>query len=343
MSAIQPKILIVKMSALGDLFMALPHIDVILEHHRASEAWLLTSPAFENLFAHHPRIKTAALDRSRRLGRNSLWRRALWVRRQRFEAVYDLQGNRISRLIVRFSGAAKRVGTQPRSVYTQHPVKPYTRETEQHVFDRLNETLSAAGLPHAAPGCRLYPGKQDQDAVVKWKQENGIQKGRYALLHAGSSRSWPSKRWSKEKFLELATRLQTAGLQCVWTGAADDRAVNDYLSRHVGIDATGRFGILQLYLLGKDALFAVTNDSGPMHIFAAAGLPVFSFFGPTNWIRNHAAGQASRVFTQNAECSPCFSGTCPTARQHICLDSIEPDDVFSTIQRHVDLYRGGAL
>lgn len=174
---------------------------------------------------------------------------------------------------------------------------------------------------------------------MQWKRENNVRNGRFALMHAGSSRSWPSKRWPKEKFQELAARIQAAGIQCIWTGAADDRAVNTYLARHVGIDATERFSILQLYLLGKDALCAVTNDSGPMHIFAAAGIPVFSFFGPTSWIRSHAMGQASRVFIHHADCSPCFHGTCPPARQHICLDTIAPEDVFSTIQRHISLRR----
>ncbi len=340
-SATHPKMLIIKISALGDLFMALPHMDVIIEQDRAAEVWVLTGPAFEHLFAHHPRINTAVLDRDRRLGRNSLWGRILWVRRQRFSAVYDLQGNRISRLIVRFSGAVRRVGTQPLTIYTHHPETPYTRETRQNVFDRLNETLAAAGLPHATPGCRLHPGKQDRDAVMTWRQKNGIHNGRYALIHAGSSRSWPSKRWPKESFLKLATRIATAGVHCIWTGAAEDRNVNDELSRHVGIDATERFTILQLYLLAKDALFAVANDSGPMHIFAASGIPVFSFFGPTSWLRSHAAGQATRVFSRAVDCSPCFWGTCPPDRHHICLRTIDPDDVFSTIQRHIDFESGG--
>ena len=203
MSTIQPKVLIIKMSALGDLFMALPHMDVILNHHLNDDPWVLTSPAFADLFADHPRIRTAALDRRRGFGRNSTWGRILWVRRQRFAAVYDLQGNRTSRLLVRFSGAARRVGTQPDKIYTHHPERPYTHETEQNVFDRLNETLASAGLPHAEAGAGLYAGKQDEDTVTKWKQDNGIRNGRYALMHAGSSRTWHSKRWPQNNFLKV--------------------------------------------------------------------------------------------------------------------------------------------
>ena len=335
----QAKILMIKMSALGDLFMSLPHMDVVLKHHPDDEPWVLTSPAYTELFAHHPRIHAVALDRRRPFCKTGTWARRLWVRRKQFSTVYDLQGNRTSRLMVRFSGADRRVGTQPNRIYTHHPEYPYTRDTEQNVFDRLNDTLAAAGLPPPDAAPRLYAAPADRDAVTRWKQDNGIGNGGYALMHAGSSRTWHSKRWPQEHFLELATRVEAMGIQTVWVGAADDQEVNRYLSRHVGTDATGQFSIMQLYLMGKDALFAVTNDSGPMHIIAASGIPVYGFFGPTSAIRSHAMGQASRVFSQGVACSPCFSGTCPPARHHRCLSSIKPASVFSAIARQIDGHR----
>jgi heptosyltransferase-2 len=245
--------------------------------------------------------------------------------------------------MVRFSGAARRVGTQPHKIYTHHPEKPYTRETEQNVFNRLNETLASAGLPHPEEGARLYPAEKDGAAVTEWKLNNGIRDGGYVLMHAGSSGTWHSKRWPKDNFLELANRFHSMGIKTVWVGAADDREVNHYLSRQIGIDATQRFSIMQLYLLGKDALLAVTNDSGPMHIFAASSIPVFSFFGPTSWIRSHSAGQKSRVFSHDTVCSPCFLGSCPPSNLHNCLILIEPETVFSTIQSQIDLNRGRVL
>ncbi|MBW1960481.1 MAG: glycosyltransferase family 9 protein [Deltaproteobacteria bacterium] len=332
------KILIIKMSALGDVFMALPHVEVIVNHHRGEPIWILTSPAFESLFIHHPRVKTAVLDRCGWIGEKSTIRRLFWVRKHRFTCIYDLQGNRTSRLIVRFSGALKRVGTQPNEVYNFHPQKPYAVDTQQNVFDRLNETLAAAGLPCAVPGiCRMYPSMEDVDRVEEWKRENGIETGCYAVLHAGSSSQWPSKRWPQDCFARLAVLIEATGLRCVWVGGVADEKVNRYLARQVGIDATACFNLLQLYLLGRSALFAVTNDSGPMHVMAAAGIPVYSFFGPTNWIRSHAAGQKLRVFHRDVDCSPCFRGTCPDSKGHVCLDAIDPESVFSKIQQDMNL------
>jgi len=334
------KILIIKLSALGDLFMALPHVDAILCQHPDDTVWILSDPAFENLFVHHPRMKTAVLDRKRRFGRHGLWPRIFWVRNQRFDTIFDLQGNRVSRLLVRFSASPRRVGTQPRSVYHLHPSAPYTRDTAQNVFDRLNETLASAGVLPARSGCSLYPAPKDGSIISAWKLENHLQDRRYALMHAGSSVKWPSKRWPKESFVLLARRIETCGIRCVWVGSEEDRSVNAYLSERVGTDGTGRFSLMQLYLLAKGAAFAVANDSGPMHILSAAGIPVFSFFGPTSWIRSHAAGQGGRVFFSNTACSPCYRGICTGLRGHECLEGIDPEAVFARIQQEMGLSPG---
>ena len=58
---------------------------------------------------------------------------------------------------------------------------------------------------------------------------------------------------------------------------------------------TRAFTIVELAELGRRARFAITNDSGPMHVLSAAGIPVFGLFGPSDWRRNHALGQAENV------------------------------------------------
>lgn len=331
------KILVIKMSALGDVLMALPHVEAILSHHPDDAVWMLTGPSVKELFVNHPRLKVVALDRDRRFGGESRYGRLLWVRKQAFDAVYDLQGNRTSRLLVRFSKSPRRVGTQPESIYHFHPAGFYRRDTRQHVFDRLNETLAAAGLHPAEPRTVLYPSGKDVDRVGCWKSTQGLTDKTFAVMHAGSSSDWPSKRWPAEYFLELARRVEACGLRCVWIGGPADGEINSSLAGRVGMDATGRFSILQLYELGKAAAFAVTNDSGPMHILAASGLPVYGFFGPTDWVRSHAVGQSQRVLQNPVACSPCFLNRCPPAKGHACLRNITPEAVFHKLKSELHL------
>ena len=88
-----------------------------------------------------------------------------------------------------------------------------------------------------------------------------------------------------------------------------DRDLNRRLARNGGIDAAGAFTIVELAELGRSARFAVTNDSGPMHVLSAAGIPVFGLFGPSDWRRNHALGQANRVITPDNTVSASVAST----------------------------------
>lgn len=329
------KVLIIKLSALGDVCLALPVIDVIIDHHKDDDIRVLTGPAFVDFFVNHPLLKAEVLDGKKRFDHRGKWGRVLWTRREKFDVVYDLQGNRTSRLLVRFSGAPRRVGTQPHRIFHVRPKTFYTKETQQNIFDRLNETLAAADLPQALPYCDLYPFPADIEKVAHWKKKTGIADGAYALFHAGCSPEWPSKQWPSEHFLRLATMLEETGIRCVWIGGKEDRDINSSLAAKAGIDATEQFTLLQLYWLGKKARFAVTNDSGPMHVLALAGLPVYSLFGPTNWLRSHAVGQKERIFRKGVSCSPCFLKQCPTDKKHKCLANIMPEAVFARISEEL--------
>jgi ADP-heptose:LPS heptosyltransferase len=119
----------------------------------------------------------------------------------------------------------------------------------------------------------------------------------------------------------------------VWLGAGGDRDQNAVLSRTAGIDATDAFTIPQLAALARKARFAITNDSGPMHAIAAAGIPVYGLFGPTNWRRCHALGQRERALFNSAPCRACARPDRSTASDHSCLAGITASDVIMRLER----------
>jgi ADP-heptose:LPS heptosyltransferase len=113
----------------------------------------------------------------------------------------------------------------------------------------------------------------------------------------------------------------------VWIGAGPDCGTNAALTRSAGgIDASDAFGIAALAELGRRARFAVTNDSGPMHVLAAANVAVFGLFGPSDWRRNHALGQRANVIAC-VECCPEYSGL----RTADCLDRLSVDMVWQRL------------
>lgn len=321
--------LIIKTGALGDVVLCTPQVERILEYHgerHDGEVWLLTSPPFVPLFAGHPRLRLQAFPRQ---GARALWDALRWVRAQRFDTVYDLQGNDRTRVLTLLSGARMRVGIAPRWIYTHSPAHDDIRE---HVFPRLNRLIESAGLPAAEPRPRLWPAAAEIQAVSKRLAAEGLNDGGFALLHAGSSARWPSKRWEAEHFIALACGIEAAGVAVLWIGGPDEAELNRRLSAHVGRDMTGVFSIPGLSELARHARFAVVNDSGPMHLISAADIPVYAFFGPTDWRRHHAIGQGGRVFTHAVECSPCYLGECPPVRRHACLVKVSPETVMSRLR-----------
>lgn len=282
------RILVIKLGALGDVVMATALLDAIARHHAEDELALLTTPAYAPLFADWPRYAVTALPRG---GWRDTLGMACWVRRGRFDRIYDLQGNDRSALLCALSGSRERVGNHNRYPYTHHP--PDAWRGQCHIFVRLCAVLASAGIEEVAARPLLPASAAARARVAQWLAAQGLAAGRFVLLHAGASTRRPEKRWPH--FAALAARLEQAGLRVVWLGGEEDRALNAALAASGGIDATGVFNLTELAELGRHAAFAVTNDSAPMHVLAAAGIAVFGLFGPSDWRRTHALGQAGHV------------------------------------------------
>lgn len=322
---VNERILIIKMGALGDVILASPHIARIVEHH-PGEVWLLTAPAFVSLFAGHTRLKLVAFPRK---GARAMWSALRWIRQQDFAAVYDLQGSDRSRALTFLSGAARRIGFAPRWLYTHSPPDD---DIHEHVFVRLNRLLTCAGVNAAPATPQFWVEAAVKERIRHWLQQQGLAAGTFVLMHAGSSQRWPSKRWPQGHFADLARRLQAHDLSVLWIGGQDDVTVNKALATQYGQDVSGRFSIPELAELARSARFAVVNDSGPMHVLSTAGIPVYAFFGPTDWRRSHALGQGERILTHTVACSPCHLPHCPPAKQHACLDALTPAQVWARLQ-----------
>ena len=319
------RILIIKLGALGDVVLATPHIRAIVEAYPDAEVTLLTAPECAGLVRGLPGLEVAAFKRR---GFAEMCRVLAWLRRRRFAVVFDLQGSLRSRLMTRLSGARRRFGRRPGFAYTDAPPPG---DASVHAFAMLNRLLEAAGIDSPASRAWLPVGEEAETKVLAWLERRGLAGQRRVLLHAGSSERWVSKRWEAAHFTALARALQARGFAVIWLGADGDRDINRRLAAQAGVDATGDFSLLELTALGRHAAFAVVNDSAPMHVLSAAPLPVYALFGPTDWRRSHALGQAERVLVNPVSCSPCHRPVCPPGYEHRCLRELTPAQVLARL------------
>ncbi|MCC7413503.1 MAG: glycosyltransferase family 9 protein [Gammaproteobacteria bacterium] len=284
------RILVIKLGALGDVVMATALVARIRAHHGDAELTLLTTDRFAGIFAGWERLR---IETRPRRGLRATARTVAWLRQCRFARIYDLQSNDRTGLWCALSGAGIRVGNHARFPYTHHPPTPWRGQC--HVFTRMNAVLAAGGVAAAAPRPLLPASAGERTRVADWLAAHALAARGFAVLHAGASarrlleKSWPHYR-------ALGAAFAGAGVTPVWIGAGADGPGNRELAAAAGIDATDAFSILELAELGRHAAFAVTNDSGPMHVLAASDIPVYAFFGASDWRRNHALGQGQRVF-----------------------------------------------
>jgi len=141
----------------------------------------------------------------------------------------------------------------------------------------------------------------------------------------------PSKRWPWRRFAELATALRRAvpgvrivilaGPKEIWLGV---RVHEESGKLHPLVGPDLDLGGLAGALSHLDLL--VTNDSGPMHLAAALGVPCVALFGPTDPRRTAPAGEGHRVLYTDRWCSPCFQRRCPLLH-HKCLRDITVEQV----------------
>lgn len=292
-------ILIIKMGALGDLILATPVIRQLLNHHAGHSVWLLTAPAYAGLLKDWPGLQIKAMPRK---GAVAMLQTLVWIRRGRFDRLYDLQSSERTALLSLLSGIRERAGNHPGPAYTFHPPDRYTGQC--HALERLNQILTSARVAPASGTPWLPVNENTRQTVQQWLSRHQLAPREFVLMHAGASARHAAKRWPY--FESLAQELKkNHHLETVWLGGPDDRDLNKDLADRTGIDATGQFTLHEETELGRYARFAVTNDSAPMHILSCSGIPIFGLFGPTDWVRTHAAGQQAHVIS--AEPGPLVS------------------------------------
>jgi len=146
-------------------------------------------------------------------------------------------------------------------------------------------------------------------------------------LNAGAEFG-PAKRWPAENFAEVARRVASE-VDAHWLllGGPGDveiaRAIQSKLTGISTINVAGKTTLLELCELLRCCRLMLTNDTGPMHIGAAVGIPVVAIFGSTSPELTGPLGPKTTVLHQTVECNPCFLRECPIDFRCMHLISVE--------------------
>jgi len=141
-----------------------------------------------------------------------------------------------------------------------------------------------------------------------------------------------AKRWIPEHFSEAASRVASElGAEVAIFGSAAERDVCETVARGVTVPVhnfAGETSLGEYIELAAACTAYLTNDSGPMHIASALGLPTVAIFGATNHVTTGPTGPLARVVRENVECSPCLKRECPI--DHRCMTRVSAERVALT-------------
>ncbi len=340
------KILIIRLSAIGDLVMASPIIDVLRSAYPEAKIGWLVQAEFSELLAAHPGLDTViewprrqwtTLLRARRfitLARE-IKRFVRELRQAGFDTVIDIQGLLKSALWARLSGATTRIGLDCRegsgALMTQVVTSP---GGDPRIGSEYRALIEALGLA-AGDFPMSVAVNEDDERHARALIEAQLPAGEYAVLCPYTTR--PQKHWFGEQWVQLANRLESElGLAVVVLGGPGDAAAAAELVARTtrGINLAGCSTLRQSAAVIKAARLLIGVDTGMTHTALAFDVPSVALFGSTRPYLDTGSPRAQIIY-KDLPCSPCRRHpTCDGA--FTCMRDITAAEVFATARTLVD-------
>lgn len=346
-------ILIIKLSAIGDVVHALPLLEVLRKNFPEARIDWVVEEESSQIVDEHKGIDNVIISHRKswqkrflKRGERSTALREIMqflreLRSKEYELVIDLQGLFKSAILVALSKGKRKIGfaggREGSSLFLTE--KPFYVDYDQHALDRYLATAEYLKCEKDSWKSDIPIRESDKRSIDRFLHDKGIE-GRM-LVAINPMAKWKTKLWESEKFAILADRLQKE-LSCeiIFTGSRQDRAKIDEIIERMDekpINLAGKTNLKELAYLYSVCQLQVSTDTGPMHIAAAMGCPVVALFGPTAPWRTGPYGKGHRVIREEMECSPCFKKRC----DHLsCMRSITVDWVFDTVEESLNDIRG---
>jgi ADP-heptose:LPS heptosyltransferase len=345
------RILVLECWNLGDIVMEVPFLRNLRIHYPDAHIALLTSPKCAQLISDQGLVDELIVVRVPWAQHYSRWRKynpfsTLWIeflrtlrflQARQFQLAFSARADIRDNFIMWLAGVERRVGYAfgGGGFFLTDVAVPDLQNP--HFSNRWLRLLETLGKCPDVREPRLRVSANERESAERSMAERGIQNGEFVIgIHPGARSVL--REWGEENFKVLAERLQAEfPIKIVWfrdpgqVGPVE----NDPRRPSFSLPLRGFMGVLsQCQLL-------ICNDSGPMHIATALGVPVVAIFGPTEPAWFGPLGQSNHIVIQSGFwCRPCFDYC--VFDQPYCLRTIKVDSVFdAAVEALSTLFRKG--
>jgi len=325
------KILIIKPSALGDIVHTLPFLAALSTTFPAAEIHWVVARGLHTFLEGHPLINRLWIIDKERWKQLSRFRESIQeinsfrkgLANEHFDVSIDLSGLLRSGLITFAAGARYKLGfsdsDEGSPFFYTHTVEG---GRQIHAIDRYLKLAALMGCNTAQVSHPMPPYPADTPLLSSLPE-------RFCVIAPSAGKE--ANRWPAERFGELAAGLPLPSV--VISSKADAGVVATVVtsSNGMAINLAGKTGLKELVALIARARFLISNDTGPMHIAAALGVPVFAIFGPANPVRTGPYGSIHTVIQEPLDCIPCYRQQPCT--HWTCMQDITVEKVRKAIER----------
>lgn len=371
-------ILIVKLSAIGDVIHTLPALAALRRCYPGADITWVVEEAAADLLVGHPDLSRILVSRRKswlkeiRRGRIAAPLREMRsffreLRRRRYDLVIDFHGLFKSAAIVFLSGGKRKLGydsfQEGSGLFYDEKIP---EDLGKHAVDRYLDLVRylegkgggrGTGTPKAAPAFTIAISKEEcrrvdallaahtealnvTDRLGKEKESGSEEEKNGRFVAVNPVAFWETKLWEDQKFAELCDRIhRELGIGVILTGGEAGHLGSIRMHmKTAAVNLGGQTTLRELACLYRRAALVVTTDSGPMHLAAAMGTPVVALFGPTDPARTGPYGPGHRVIRSGLSCLPCFRKHCDTVR---CMREIGVAEVFAAVREVLEKETGG--
>ena len=319
---------------LGDAVLTTPALGAVRAAFPGSRIALAAKPLVAELFRHHPAIDEILVydKEGRHRGAVGMLRMAGELRRRNLDAAILFQNAFDAGLLAFLAGIPDRAGyaTDGRRILLSRAV-PVTEEVLLlHHAEYYLHLVRELGIPRPAiPVMRLQVTGEERDAMGARLASLGIPKGGRILGVNPGATFGSAKRWFPDRFAAVADALSEEwGASVALMGSIPEMPLSAEIEaamRRKPVNLAGRTTVREMMALLSLCGFLVTNDSGPMHIAAALGVPLVAIFGPTDWRTTSPWTRKAKIVRVDVDCSPCMRRECD--RGHECMLGVTSDMV----------------
>ncbi|MBI4165818.1 MAG: lipopolysaccharide heptosyltransferase II [Acidobacteria bacterium] len=331
------KIMVRSTNWIGDGVMSLRALEALRARFPSSEIVLVSKPWVSELYDHLPSVDRLIIYNPEKAHRGPLgfWKLVQKLRAEGFDAAILLQNAFHAAWMAWCARIPVRIGyaRDGRSSLLTDAVVPPHPAVYGHQSNYYLQLLFRAGLIED-----LERGREHrlvvQDAEMEWARRhlarNGLGGPRVLVGINPGAFFGPAKRWLSARYAQVADRLIGAlHADVLIFGSSAERPLAEEIARgmkHTPLILAGDTSLRQLIALLAQCRVVITNDSGPMHLAAALGLPVVAVFGSTDERATGPIGPMAKVVKRHVVCSPCGLRECPIDFR--CMTSVTVDDVY---------------